>query len=78
VYLFWHSPRLNNKKEEAENIKINENAGVMDRIIRLVAGIALIAAGLTVAKGTRGIFFLILSTPLLISPLFLLFPIYGR
>jgi hypothetical protein len=55
VYLFWHSPRLNNKKEEAENIKINENAGVMDRIIRLVAGIALIAAGLTVAKGTLGI-----------------------
>jgi hypothetical protein len=50
----------------------------MDRIIRLVAGIALIVAGLTVAKGTLDIIFLILSTPLLISVLFLLFPIYGR
>jgi hypothetical protein len=57
-------------------MKVNKNAGAMDRTIRLVVGIALIVAGLTVAKETLGIIFLILSIPLLISALLGFCPTY--
>jgi len=57
-------------------VKLNKNVGVMDRIIRLVVGTALIVAGLTVAKGTLAVIFLILSVPLLLSALLGFCPTY--
>lgn len=57
-------------------MKMNKNVGVIDRIIRLVVGTALVVAGLTVAKGTLGIIFLILSVALILSALLGFCPSY--
>jgi len=57
-------------------VKITRNVGIIDRIIRLVMGTALIVVGLTVAKGTLGVIFLILSAPLILSALLGFCPSY--
>ncbi|MEI7639312.1 MAG: DUF2892 domain-containing protein [Syntrophus sp. (in: bacteria)] len=57
-------------------MKITRNVGIIDRIIRLVMGTALIVVGLTVAKGTLGVIFLILSAPLILSALLGFCPSY--
>ena len=48
-------------------MKMSKNVGIMDRIIRFLTGTGLIVAGLTIAKGTLGVIFMILSVPLLLS-----------
>jgi sulfite exporter TauE/SafE len=58
------------------DMKINRNVGVLDRVIRMVAGIAFLIAGLTVAKGTAGWILIAFSVPLLASGLLGFCPTY--
>ena len=48
-------------------MKIERNIGALDRTIRMVAGIALIIVGATVARGVASTVLYILSIPLLLS-----------
>jgi hypothetical protein len=57
-------------------MKMNRNVGVLDRMIRIVAGIALIIVGATVTQGTASMVLYALSIPLLLSALLGFCPTY--
>lgn len=57
-------------------MKVNKNVGVLDRVVRMVAGIALAITGLTITKGMTGLILVALSVPLLASALLGFCPTY--
>jgi len=48
-------------------VPFKPNVGMMDRMLRVGIGIALVVLGILIAKGTIGTVLVILSIPLLVS-----------